>query len=406
MDASSAVNASILLVDGNPASASMASVMLKSKYEVMTAVSGRDALRILLTKQYGFNLVLADVNLPDMNSFAFVREVVEKTQLPVGMICDSYDQPTITRCRLSGAMLCLVKPLRSVDIEDLWQYPALRQMEVMVKSHRFPMTGSPENGPILSPVLRESVGGFQGLGKRKSIELGGANGWSVGKSSLFPTPVVKRRFPHVTQGAGPSGVTRHLNPPGITSNLVVRNLQQNRVYGTNQRAFLPQMGYSGVAQNPLSITGQPMGQGTNNRNGTKYRDAGESSLARYLGNPFSREQLKRIINGSLRKWDVFPNLTAPWVAPPPLAPVIPNASAVPPISIPLALAREIEEFIHITKAVLFAAPGSLIALASRVGAIGPPLGVTLQLADGELEPGVLEDLDTDDIFDAIDELRD
>ncbi|KAK9742895.1 hypothetical protein RND81_03G203900 [Saponaria officinalis] len=434
MNAVSAANVSILLVDGNPASAVMASLLLKSKYEVMTAATGRDALRILLTTQHGFNLVLVDINLPDMSSYIFVQEVVKKTELPVGMICDSYDQPIITKCRLSGAMLCLVKPLLSDDIEDLWQYPMLRQREVMLKSRRLPMSGSPENGP----ELHENGGGFQGQRKRKSEELGRGSGWSIGEPSSFHETVdVKRRFLNVTQGlslstenlisccplaltyfslfldteAGPSVVNRDFNSPGITDNLVLRNLQQVRVYVTEQHALLSQTDYSDetsvLAPNPFSITDQPTGQETNNHSEIKYREEGESSLARYLENPHSREQLKRIIRACFRKWDIFLNLIAPsGTPPPPSGPVIIQASQEPLISVPIALAQEIEEFIHITEAARYAVPGCLDALASRVAAIGPPAAVELQLGDEEPEPGFMEDLDYDDIFDAIDELRD
>lgn len=65
---------SILAVDDSPSMRQMVAHTLKGAgYEVVEAVDGTDALRIAKTRSV--NLVLTDVNMPNMDGISLIREL-------------------------------------------------------------------------------------------------------------------------------------------------------------------------------------------------------------------------------------------------------------------------------------------------------------------------------------------
>ncbi|XP_074263246.1 uncharacterized protein LOC141586042 isoform X2 [Silene latifolia] len=365
MDAVLAMSICILLVDNNRASSVRESLLLRlSKYQVVTADTGKEALHMLQTTQISFNLVLAAMNLPDIDSFEFMRKVDEETRLPIVMMSDYYDPAIIMKALMGGAKLCILKPLTISDIRKLWQ---IQQRKVIGQ-------------------------------KRKADELQRRNCWCIGQpSSSAWRPDVKHKLLTVDEGlprfySAPQVVARRNYALGTSNALPVEKQQCNLESARPCNDAL-----ADTASSSPPMAGQPIDQQANEC--MRYKEG--SLLRRYLENHHSRKQLKRLIVVSLNKWDAVPNALS---VTPPLPPSPP--SDVPPISVPLALAAYIEHFLHSTMAVGRAPPGFEREVASRVASTGPSVLSEFLECDEELEPGFLEELDTEELFDAIEELRD
>lgn len=73
--------ANVLVVDDVPATCAMHRLMLSRKFEVRTAGSGKEALALCAEKMP--DLVLLDVEMPEMNGFDACRALRERTDIPI-----------------------------------------------------------------------------------------------------------------------------------------------------------------------------------------------------------------------------------------------------------------------------------------------------------------------------------
>jgi putative two-component system response regulator len=98
------------------ASLKQMSVQLASKYEVSLAKSGEMALQICSREKP--DLILLDVEMPDMDGFETITRFKENSQLkgiPVIFLTGNHDAATEIKCLKSGAMDFVTKPA-NVDI--------------------------------------------------------------------------------------------------------------------------------------------------------------------------------------------------------------------------------------------------------------------------------------------------
>jgi two-component system chemotaxis response regulator CheY len=89
-------------------------ILEKAGYEVAEALNGVEAMENLL--QHPADLVIADVNMPQMDGFSFLK-ILRRQALPLGSTpaliasTESQDQD-MAAARAAGANYYLVKPLR------------------------------------------------------------------------------------------------------------------------------------------------------------------------------------------------------------------------------------------------------------------------------------------------------
>jgi DNA-binding response OmpR family regulator len=86
-------------------------------YDVVTAGSGGRALDLLATAV--FDLVLLDVNMPDLDGFsvlAKMREIPESAGIPVIMVTGVVDSQSVFRGKKLQVSDYLVKPYRIADL--------------------------------------------------------------------------------------------------------------------------------------------------------------------------------------------------------------------------------------------------------------------------------------------------
>lgn len=123
----------ILIVDDNKTSLSTAKVSLSDKYKVIAVTSGEQALKYLQNNTC--DLILLDINMPDMDGFEVmqkIREKKERADIPIIFLTADNDAETENRCLQEGAIDFIAKPFvlnvmhsrisRILELEDMRRY--------------------------------------------------------------------------------------------------------------------------------------------------------------------------------------------------------------------------------------------------------------------------------------------
>ena len=103
----------ILIVDDSPSMRRLLGAFLEqSGYEVKSAEDGIDALSVV-NDDDGFNLIITDINMPNMDGLTLVSELrgIEKTRLtPILVLTTEMDAAKKKTAKESGATGWLNKP--------------------------------------------------------------------------------------------------------------------------------------------------------------------------------------------------------------------------------------------------------------------------------------------------------
>jgi two-component system cell cycle response regulator len=110
----------ILCVDDIDANLFTLEAIIKEQnehYKVITATSGQEALRVLLSTK--IDLILLDVMMPEMDGFETARLILKnkKTKkIPILFVTAKKDDETITKCYDTGGVDYLSKPYNTVEL--------------------------------------------------------------------------------------------------------------------------------------------------------------------------------------------------------------------------------------------------------------------------------------------------
>lgn len=131
----------ILVVDDEPSICASLSELLSSKgYEVVTVEDATSCLELLRGKR-GFNCVLLDVQLPDMNGLDALEKLKQRSpELPVIMITGQGSVPQSVEAMQKGALDYVMKPFNvnellariqnAIDTQDLKEQVGLLKKQV------------------------------------------------------------------------------------------------------------------------------------------------------------------------------------------------------------------------------------------------------------------------------------
>lgn len=108
----------ILVIDDDLISLKVASYMLKKNpdFIVTTATSGKEGLREFEKEK--FDLVLLDIEMPDMNGFETFANLKKIRDVPVIFVTVDKDMETIVRANACGANYYLIKPFLSQELNE------------------------------------------------------------------------------------------------------------------------------------------------------------------------------------------------------------------------------------------------------------------------------------------------
>jgi two-component system, chemotaxis family, chemotaxis protein CheY len=111
----------ILIVDDSSSVRSVVGIALKSAgYNVIEACDGKDALAKL--KGDKINLVVSDVNMPNMDGITFVKELKKLPNYkftPVCMLTTEAEQSKMQEGKAAGAKAWIVKPFQPPKLLDV-----------------------------------------------------------------------------------------------------------------------------------------------------------------------------------------------------------------------------------------------------------------------------------------------
>ncbi|KAL4278167.1 hypothetical protein GQ457_03G008710 [Hibiscus cannabinus] len=113
----------VLVVDDDPTWLKILEKMLKKcSYEVTTCGLARDALNLLREKKDGYDIVISDVNMPDMDGFKLLEHVGLEMDLPVIMMSVDGETSRVMKGVQHGACDYLLKPIRMKELRNIWQH--------------------------------------------------------------------------------------------------------------------------------------------------------------------------------------------------------------------------------------------------------------------------------------------
>jgi len=113
----------VLLVDDDPVCLRTVQQMLDTcEYKVSTVTSGQEAVRALRQNAGAFDMVLSDVHMPDMDGFNLLEVAGLEMDVPVIMMSGDESFDTVLKGILHGACDFLVKPVRLLELRNIWQH--------------------------------------------------------------------------------------------------------------------------------------------------------------------------------------------------------------------------------------------------------------------------------------------
>lgn len=136
----------VLVVDDEPVTLMVLEKMLTNcSYRVTTCGRATDALCLLREDIDKFDLVISDVNMPDMDGFKLLELVGLEMDLPVIMMSGNGETSAVMKGITHGACDYLLKPVRQKELRNIWQH-VVRKRRQDVKIAR--ETKSVEEGGV------------------------------------------------------------------------------------------------------------------------------------------------------------------------------------------------------------------------------------------------------------------
>lgn len=103
----------ILIVDDSESIREVVSIALQSEgYNVFTGIDGQDGLKVLL-ENTNVNLIISDLNMPNMNGITFLKEVrkIDKYKyLPILILTTESQEAKKLEAKQEGATGWIIKP--------------------------------------------------------------------------------------------------------------------------------------------------------------------------------------------------------------------------------------------------------------------------------------------------------
>ncbi|XP_057430148.1 two-component response regulator ARR2-like isoform X2 [Lotus japonicus] len=113
----------VLVVDDDPTCLVILERMLRAcLYEVTKCKRAEVALSLLRGNKNGFDIVLSDVHMPDMDGFKLLEHIGLEMDLPVIMMSADDGKDVVMKGVTHGACDYLIKPVRIEALKNIWQH--------------------------------------------------------------------------------------------------------------------------------------------------------------------------------------------------------------------------------------------------------------------------------------------
>ncbi|CAI8611432.1 unnamed protein product [Vicia faba] len=147
----------VLAVDDNHVCLNMLETMLlKCHYKVTTTTESVKALEMLRKNKDMFDLVICDVNMPEMDGFKLLKQVGELGRdLPFIMLSGHGDTESVMKGVMNGASDYILKPIRMEEVKTIWQHVVRKKID---GKYQKKVSGANEEKKVSGDSNEEKIG--------------------------------------------------------------------------------------------------------------------------------------------------------------------------------------------------------------------------------------------------------
>lgn len=115
----------ILLIENNPADAEFMATTLKQNYlgaNLLHVKSANDALDFLQCAEILPNLILVDLNLPDMDGISLIRKIrlnQQTKEIAIVILTDSFEERNVIESHLLSVSAYFTKPINNMKLKRI-----------------------------------------------------------------------------------------------------------------------------------------------------------------------------------------------------------------------------------------------------------------------------------------------
>ncbi|KAL2338984.1 hypothetical protein Fmac_013430 [Flemingia macrophylla] len=233
----------VLVVDDDPTCLMILEKMLRTcLYEVTKCNRAETALTLLRENKSGFDIVISDVHMPDMDGFKLLEHIGLEMDLPVIMMSADDGKSVVMKGVTHGACDYLIKPVRIEALRNIWQHVVRKRKNEWKDTEQ---SGSAEEGDRQPKASDEAdysssanEGSWRNSKKRRDEEDEAEERddtstlkkprvvWSVELHQQFVAAVDQLGI----DKAVPKKILELMNVPGLTRENVASHLQKYRLY--------------------------------------------------------------------------------------------------------------------------------------------------------------------------------
>ncbi|XP_051149307.1 two-component response regulator ARR11-like [Andrographis paniculata] len=229
----------VLVVDDDPTWLKILERMLnKCNYKVRACNLAREALKLLRERKDGFDIVISDVNMPDMDGFKLLEHVGLEMDLPVIMMSVDGETSRVMKGVQHGACDYLLKPIRMKELRNIWQHVLRKRSSEEIQKMRSraerEQSGDDDDDDLISASgkkRRDADADGYGYGETAALPMSVSVKrarvvWTVELHQKFVKAVNQIGFDKV----GPKKILDLMGVPWLTRENVASHLQKYRLY--------------------------------------------------------------------------------------------------------------------------------------------------------------------------------
>ncbi|XP_072990483.1 two-component response regulator ORR21-like [Typha latifolia] len=223
-------------------------MLLHCRYDVTTCSQATRALSLLRESKGGFDVVLSDVHMPDMDGFRLLELVGLEMDLPVIMMSADTRTNIVMKGIKHGACDYLIKPVRMEELKNIWQHVVRKKWNDSKElEHSGSLEDSDRNKRVAddaeyaSSVNDGADGTYKSQKKKRDIkeeddgELENGDPSSSKKPRVVWSVELHQQFVNAVNHLGidkavPKRILELMNVPGLTRENVASHLQKFRLY--------------------------------------------------------------------------------------------------------------------------------------------------------------------------------
>ncbi|WJX23462.1 hypothetical protein P8452_12668 [Trifolium repens] len=232
----------VLVVDDDPTCLMILERMLRfCLYEVTKCKRAEVALSLLRENKNGFDIVLSDVHMPDMDGFKLLEHIGLEMDLPVIMMSADDGKNVVMKGVTHGACDYLIKPVRIEALKNIWQHVVRKRNNKWKDLNQSSGLDERDREKKVSSDVDYSSSANEGKSssKKRREEEDEADERDDSSTSKKPRVVwsieLHQQFMAVVNQLGldkavPKKIMEMMNVPGLTRENVASHLQKYRLY--------------------------------------------------------------------------------------------------------------------------------------------------------------------------------